>query len=159
MGSYALAIISDWTPLAVSDLIKLHVYDSIRLKVFDWIQLSFFPISHTFNKTIFNSSPIIRVTFQSSFRESHIVKGVFKIPQHWNIGIFHDSENINWFWLEHSKRVEKSESMNKDKDWSSSPIQCKVSEGKKKRKRKKGKSWLSDWNYQIILSAQGAKGA
>ena len=51
---------------------------------------------------VFNASYLFRVTsFESSFKsgsvESHIVQGVFKIIQHCNCGIFHNSDKLNIF--------------------------------------------------------------
>ena len=77
--------------LIVSDLIWLTVFDLIWLRFFDWIQLMF-------NILIFNLSHIIRVPYQSGFREYHIGQSVFEIIQHWNRGIFHNYENSNLFW-------------------------------------------------------------
>ena len=47
----------------------------------------------TFNAIIFDLSQIIWVPFQSCFREHHIGQGVFKIIQHWNHEISHNSDN------------------------------------------------------------------
>ena len=40
--------------------------------------------------------------FQPGVRESHIDQGVFEIFQHWNRGIFHNSENWIWVWRENT---------------------------------------------------------
>ena len=70
----------------------------------------------TFNAIIISLRLIIRVPFQSGFRDSHIFQVLFEIIQHWNRVIFHNSDNSNYFWREHSKnrkiRVEKLSSVN-----------------------------------------------
>ena len=87
----------------------------------------------TFNAIIFYLSHIIQVKFQSGFRESHIVQGVFKIIKLWNLGIFHNSDNSNCFWQEHSKN---------SKNWRGNLIQLQPSE----------KGWFIDWDYPRIVS-------
>ena len=57
---------------------------------FDSIQLMF-------NAIIFDLSHIISFTPQSVFRESHIGQGVLEIIQHWNRGIFHNSDRWTFF--------------------------------------------------------------
>ena len=80
----------------------------LHLTYIFWFDLTQFfnSIWFTFNAFILYLSHIIRVPPQSGFRESDIVQGVFKIIQHWNCGIFHNSENLNWFWWEYSKSFE-----------------------------------------------------
>ena len=77
----------------------------------------FYSIWLVFNEYIFDLACIVQVSLQSGFMDSHIGQGVFKIIQHWSRGIFHDSENSNWFWQEYSRLFEKSEKTKKEKDW------------------------------------------
>ena len=77
-----------------------------------WLDsIGFFPgsIRLTTNTFIFNPNHIIRIPSQSGFREYHIGQGVFEIPQHWNCGIFHNYDNWNYVWREHSNKTKKSE--------------------------------------------------
>ena len=53
----------------------------------------FYLIWLTFNEFIFDSIHTIKVTFQSIFREYHIVQDVLQIVRHWNNRIFHDCDN------------------------------------------------------------------
>ena len=87
--------ISNYIRLAVSDSIRLTVSDSIQFTVSDSIWLSVFWFS--LNVFIFDLSYIIWVILQLDFSESHIVQGVLGIIQHWNRGIFHNYENLNFF--------------------------------------------------------------
>ena len=75
-------------------------FDSIVVSV--WLDsLVFFDfIWLTSNVFIFSPSHIIRITPHSGFRESHIGQGVFEIFQHWNCGVFHNSDDWNWVWRE-----------------------------------------------------------
>ena len=97
IGSSPLDTVSDSTRFDVSYLIRLIISDLIQLTVFNSIWLSFYSIWLTFNEFIFYLSHIIRVPLQSGFRECHIVQGVFELIKHLNSGIFHNSENLNWF--------------------------------------------------------------
>ena len=92
-------IVTCWQPF-------LAGFDSI---VFDFIRLNCFfnSIRLTFNVFIFDLSNTIWLTFQSGFRELHIGKVVSRIFQHWNHGIYHNSDNWNWVWQKHSNKINK----------------------------------------------------
>ena len=128
--------------------------DSTHVFWLDFTQDFFDLIWLTFNVLIFNSSCTIHVTVKSRLRESHIFQGVFEIIQHWNCRKLHDSENLNWFWQEHSKLFEKSYKIKKEKDWS--PPHPPPHPVPIFRLRK---SWLSDWYYRRVVLAQGEKTA
>ena len=111
----AVISIESSTMETVSNLIQLTVFEWIRLNVpigfdslfptlFDILfsvrfnlqfpirfeSVFFYSIWVKFNIFISNLNHIIRVKLQSGFKESHIGRGVFKITQHWNRGIFHN---------------------------------------------------------------------
>ena len=50
------------------------------------------------NVFVFGSRHTIWITSQSGLREYHIGQGVFKIFQHWNRGILHNSDHWIWVW-------------------------------------------------------------
>ena len=80
--------------------------DSILVLI--WLEsLVFYLIQTTPNVFIFDLSHAIRITLQSGFRVSHIGQGALEIFQHWNCGIFHNSYNWIWGFLEHSNREKK----------------------------------------------------
>ena len=96
--------------LTIVDLIRFNCgfyliilscgFDLIRLNCFYFIQ----PVS---NVSIFNPCHTILITFQSVLGESHIGQFISKIFQHWNRGIFHNSDNWNWVSRKHSNRRKK----------------------------------------------------
>ena len=63
----------------------------------------FYLIRLTFNLIIFDYSHIILVPLQSNLREYPVGQVFLEIIQQWKHGIFHNSENSNCFWQEHSK--------------------------------------------------------
>ena len=96
---------------AVSDWILLTFFpiwlDSIVVLI--WLHSIFPPDSIwlTSNVFIFNLSHTIQIIFHSGLGYSYIDQGVSEIFQHWNRRIFHNSDNLNWIWLENFNKINK----------------------------------------------------